>query len=94
MAPQLGAGATLPRPPHLRAQWAVAFEEVSADLCFPGHVDMAVGTVTVVANPLQEVGADRHLGGRQDVRASGPLQFLRVLWVVLLHLAPESPHQV
>lgn len=49
--------------PHLRAQGAVAFEEVGADLRLAGHVDVAVGTVAVTANPFQEVGAHGHLWG-------------------------------
>lgn len=56
------------RPPHLGAQRAVAFEEVGADLRLPGHVDVAVGAVAVAADPLQEVGAHGHLGGRGGVR--------------------------
>lgn len=68
--PLLGAGCCPPptthRAPHLCAQWAVAFEKVRADLCLPGHVDMAVGTVAVAANPLQEVGAHGHLRRRGD----------------------------
>lgn len=40
---------------------AITFEEILAHFCFPGHVDMAVGAVAVVADPLQEVGAHWHL---------------------------------
>lgn len=56
-----------PHAPHLCTQWAVAFEEVSADLCSAGHVDVAVGTVAVAADPLQEVGAHGHLRGQGGV---------------------------
>jgi hypothetical protein len=55
--------------PHLCTQWAVAFEEVTADFSLAGHVHMAVGAVAVAADPLQKVGAHRHLrweGGRSE----------------------------
>lgn len=52
--PLLGTGCCPPTPhaPHLCTQWAVAFEKVGADLCLPGHVDVAIGTAAVAANPL------------------------------------------
>ena len=53
----------------LCTQWAVAFEEVTADFSLAGHVHMAVGAVAVAADPLQKVGAHRHLrweGGRSE----------------------------
>ena len=56
---------------HLRAQRAVAFEEVGADLCPAGHVDVAVGTVAVAADSFQEVGAHGHLGGQEGSEAEG-----------------------
>lgn len=54
-------------PLYLFSHGAIAFEEILAYFCLPGHVDVAVGTVVVVADPLQEVGAHRHLQ-RQKMR--------------------------
>lgn len=39
----------------------VTFYKVLAHFSFAGHVDMTVGTVTVVTDALQEVGTHRHL---------------------------------
>lgn len=47
----------------LCTQRAVAFKEVAADFSLAGHVHVAVGAVAVAADPLQEVGAHRHLWG-------------------------------
>lgn len=49
--------------PHLRTQWAIAFEEVTADFGLAGHIHVAVGAIAVAADPLQKVGAHRHLWG-------------------------------
>lgn len=51
-------------PLYLFSHWAVAFEEILAHFCLPGHVDVAVRAVAVAADPLQEVGAHRHLQGQ------------------------------
>lgn len=47
--------------PYLFSHGTIAFEEILAHFCLPGHVDMAVGAVAVAADPLQEVGAHWHL---------------------------------
>lgn len=39
----------------------VAFHKVLTHFGFSGHVDVAVGTVAVVTDSLQEVGTHRHL---------------------------------
>lgn len=46
---------------YLFSHRAIAFEKILAHFCLPGHVDVAVGAVAVVADPLQEVGAHWHL---------------------------------
>lgn len=46
---------------YLFARGTVAFDKVVAHFSFVGHVDVTVGAVVVVADPLQEVGAHRHL---------------------------------
>lgn len=57
-------------PPYLLSQRAVALEEVWAHFCFPGHVDMAVGTIVVAADPFQEVQTHGHL--KEKVKNSDP----------------------
>lgn len=46
---------------YLFSHRAIAFEKILAHFCLPGHIDVAVGAVAVVADPLQEVGAHWHL---------------------------------
>lgn len=61
----------------LRTQWAIAFEEVTADFGLAGHVHVAVGAVAVAADPLQKVGAHRHLFLGHMVRErAGPICLL------------------
>ena len=61
----------------LCTQWAVAFEEVTAGFSLAGHVHMAVGAVAVAADPLQKVGAHRHLFLGHMVRErAGPICLL------------------
>lgn len=54
------------KPFYLFSHGAIAFEEILAHFSLPGDVDVAVGAVAVAADPLQEVGAHRHLQGRED----------------------------
>lgn len=46
---------------YLLSLRTVAFDKVLTHFSFAGHVDMAVGTVAVVTDSLQEKGTDRHL---------------------------------
>lgn len=61
----------------LCTQRAIAFEEVTADFSLAGHIHVAVGTVGVAADPLQKVGAHRHLLLGHMVRErAGPICLL------------------
>lgn len=61
----------------LCTQWAIAFEEVTAHFSLAGHIHVAVGTVAVAADPLQKVGAHRHLLLGDMVRErAGPICLL------------------
>lgn len=53
---------------YLLSLRTVTFYKVLAHFSFAGHVDMTVGTVTVVTDALQEVGTHRHLGRDRHVR--------------------------
>lgn len=56
---------------------AIAFEEILAHFCFSGHIDVAVRAVAVAADPLQEVGAHRHLVfGHLVGKRTGPVRLL------------------
>lgn len=56
---------------YLFALGTVAFDKVIAHFGLVGHVDVTVGTVVVVADPLQEVGAHGHLWRDTEKRAEG-----------------------
>lgn len=61
----------------LCTQRAIAFKEVAADFSLAGHIHVAVGAVAVAADPLQEVGAHRHLFLGYMVRErAGPICLL------------------